>query len=86
LREADIVSVDDGPKDAVRLGCRVTVEEEGGEAEDFYLVGSHEANPTQRKISHESPIGKALMNQKVGAVVCVATPGGEIKFRITAIH
>jgi transcription elongation factor GreA len=79
--------VDSGPKDSVRIGCRVTVEEdEGGEAEDFLMVGSHEANPSQRKISHESPIGKALMNKRIGEKVRVATPGGEIQFRIIAIQ
>jgi transcription elongation factor GreA len=86
LREAEIVAVDPGPKETVRLGCRITVEEEGGEAEEFFLVGSHEANPTQRKISHESPIGKALMNRRVGETVRVATPGGEIHFHILAIQ
>ena len=51
-----------------------------------HLVGATEADPTKGKISHESPIGKALMDQKVGDVVEAETPGGVIKFKILKIE
>ncbi len=72
--------------DVVALGSRVTVvEEDDDDPETYTIVGSAEADPLEEKISNESPIGSALLNHKVGDVVAVQTPGGEIKFKITKI-
>jgi transcription elongation factor GreA len=86
LRDAEVIAPSSGPKDEVTIGCRVTVSEDNQEPEDFFLVGSREANPKERKISHESPIGRALMGQHVGDLIPVSTPDGEIRFRIIAIN
>lgn len=56
----------------VDLGCTITVEFEG-KKDIFTLVGSVEANPTKKMISHESPVGKALLGAKVGDEVEVKT-------------
>ena len=61
----------------VTVGCKVTVQEEDDPAETYFLVGSHEADPTQNKISHVSPIGKALMDKQVGDMVTINPPGGD---------
>jgi transcription elongation factor GreA len=75
-----------GPKDQVDLGCRVTVTEEGvDEPEAFVIVGAAEADPSNGRISNESPIGKALMERKVGDRVVVQVPAGEILFEVQAI-
>lgn len=72
--------------DVVALGSKVTVvEEDDDDPETYTIVGSAEADPLEEKISNESPIGSALLNHKVGDVVAVQTPGGEIKFKITKI-
>jgi transcription elongation factor GreA len=84
LKNAVIID-DDGPSDRVRVGSHVTIVEEGGEPETFRIVGSAEADPGNGKISNESPFGKALLNQTVGDVVEVHTPGGLIRVRIKAI-
>lgn len=70
----------------VTIGSTVTIQEEGFEPEQYYLVGPTEADPRQGKISHESPIGKALMDKKVGDVAEAETPGGKIKFKIIKIE
>ena len=86
LRNVVIIE-ENGPTDEVSLGSRVTVVEEGFEdAETFRIVGAAEANPGQGKVSNESPLGQALLGHRVGDVVAVAAPAGEIAFRITAIE
>lgn len=76
-----------GPKDVVGLGDRVSVREKGSkELEVFYLVGAAEANPAEGRISHKSPLGRALMGRKVGDKVTVKAPDGDIVFEIKAIE
>ncbi len=68
------------------LGSHVTVVEEGYDDEETYhIVGPLEADPTKGKISHESPLGVALIGRKVGNKVTVQAPAGEIEFRIVKI-
>jgi transcription elongation factor GreA len=83
LRTAVIVEKTDS--DVVTVGSTVTVEEEGFDPETYYVVGAKEADPRNGKISNESPIGRALMDHKVGDVVEAETPGGKIKVKILKI-
>ena len=73
-------------QDKVRVGCNVTVQEEDFPPETYYLVGSNEADPTKNKISHVSPIGKALLDKEVGEIVEIKTPGGEYSLKILEIQ
>jgi transcription elongation factor GreA len=70
----------------VMIGSQVTIQEEGFDPESYHLVGPTEADPRQGRISHESPIGRALMDKKVGDVAEAETPGGKIKFKIIKIE
>ncbi|MDY6867763.1 MAG: GreA/GreB family elongation factor, partial [Chloroflexota bacterium] len=47
-------------------------------SETYHLVGRNEANPRDGKISHESPIGKALMGHKAGETVEASLPNGKV--------
>jgi len=85
LRQAVIVE-GQGPVGVVDLGCHVRVSEAGGSEETFVLVGLKEADPRNGKISHESPIGSALMGKRVGDTAVARTPGGELSFRILEIR
>ncbi len=86
LRRAIIVE-NVGPSDEVGIGSTVIIEEIGsGEEEAYKIVGSAEANPRERKISQKSPIGAALLGEKVGAKVKVATPDGSVRFKIVDIR
>ena len=81
-----VVIENNGPSDEVRLGSHVTVQEDGlDEAEVYYLVGSAEADPLNGRVSNESPIGRALMGQRVGTVVSYQAPAGEIRLKILGI-
>jgi len=83
---AIIVEENSKGQDKVRVGCNVTVQEEDFPPETYYLVGSNEADPTKNKISHVSPIGKALLDKEVGEIVEIKTPGGEYSLKILEIQ
>lgn len=85
LRTAKIIE-DNGPSDVVRVGSRVTVTEEGYDDEETYnIVGKTEADPGNGRISNESPMGSALLGARIGDVVTVESPAGEIRFEIRSI-
>ena len=86
LSHAIIVEENQDGSDSVFIGCKVTVQEEDFPPETYYLVGSQEADPTENKISHLSPIGSALMKKKIGDKVNIKTPGGEFELKIIAIE
>lgn len=53
---------------------------------EYTIVGHNEADPTSHKISLDSPIGISLVGKKVGDIVIVNTPGGEIRFNIKSVN
>lgn len=81
-----IIIKENNRKDVVSIGSRVTIQEEDFPEETYHLVGPTEADPTKGMISHESPIGKALIDQRVGDLVEATTPGGVIQFKIVKIE
>ena len=84
----NVVIIDEikGAKGTVNIGSTVLIAESGEEPEEYRIVGPQESDPTHGKISFRSPIGAALYGKKVGDVVSVETPNGEIKFSIIEIR
>ncbi len=80
LKESRVAAYDKS-LGVVQMGSKVKVKFNGSEM-DFQIVGSNEANPSEMKISNESPMGKAFMNKKKGAGVEVETPSGKVKYTI----
>ncbi len=72
-------------KDVVDIGSTVEIEKDN-EKLKFQIVGAHESNPSEGKISNESPLGKALLSRKRGEVVEVEAPTGKIKYKIRKIE
>lgn len=68
----------------VKLGSTVTVNVKG-KKEIFTVVGEWEADPNDKKISHESPLGKALIGKKVGEKVEVEAPAGKLGYTIISV-
>ena len=68
----------------IKLGSTVTVHLKG-KKEVFTLVGEWEADPHEKKISHESPLGKALIGKKVGEKVEVQAPAGTVVYTIASV-
>ena len=82
-RNAKVVSTHG--KSTVDVGCKVTLHLKGRK-EVFTVVGEWEADPSQKKISHESPLGRALMGKKPGDAVEVEAPAGKILYKILHIE
>lgn len=73
-----------GSGKGVGLGSKVTVKVDGSE-EVYTVVGEFEADPTEKKISHESPLGKALIGKDIGEQIEVEAPAGRIIYTIVRI-
>ena len=86
LRRAKIIEPD-GRVDRVRVGNTVTVMEVDfeDEPESYHIVGVHEADPGNGRISNESPIGRALLGAKLGDTVIAQVPAGEVRMIIKQI-
>ncbi|HUD05013.1 MAG TPA: transcription elongation factor GreA [Patescibacteria group bacterium] len=69
----------------VKLGSTVTVHIKG-KKEVFTVVGEWEADPKDKKISHESPLGKALIGKKIGEKVEVEAPAGKLSYTIVSVN
>lgn len=83
LTEAKIVASHSRKK--VDVGCKVTLHV-GSKKEIFTIVGEWEADPMQKKISHSSPLGKALLGKKPGDKVEVEAPAGKVSYKIVHIE
>ena len=88
VRRATVVEEKDIRTDVVAVGVKVHVKDQrSGDSRKFQLVGSAEADPTQEKLSNESPIGSALIGHKKGDVVTIDVPRGpKKKLKITKIE
>lgn len=83
LKDA-VVSKKHKPSDTVMIGSSLQVKVAGKEM-TFLMVGSNEADPSQGKISIESPLGKEFMNKKAGDKVELVAPAGKIKYEILSV-
>jgi transcription elongation factor GreB len=85
LESAVVVRPGEVSGDLVRFGAKVELCDENGKRSRYLLVGPDEADPGNGKLSFQSPLGKALMNKKVGDVVVVQRPMGEIDVEIVGV-
>ena len=73
-------------KGLVSFGSQVTIRKKGDRAEHTYtIVGSEEADMREKKISHLSPMGQALMSKKKGESFVFTTPSGRVEYTIVDI-
>ena len=70
----------------VQLGSAVTLEVKGGARQIFTIVGSRETNPSHGRISHESPLGKALLDHVEGDEIIIQAINGERRYRVVEVH
>ena len=86
LKNVEIIEDIKGNAKTVMVGVKVKVlDEEYGDELEYRVVGSTEADPSEGKISDESPVGKALIGKKIGDTVIVEAPGGEFKLKVIGI-
>ena len=84
LENAKIIEKASG--DVVAVGTTVTVKYvDDDDEEEYSIVGSMEADPFENKISNESPIGRAIMDRRVGDIISVESPNGSYDIKIVKI-
>lgn len=83
---AEVVHPEQQKGDRVLFGATVTVEDEGGATRIYKIVGIDETDAKAGKVSWISPIGKALLQAKVGDAVVLHTPKGEEELEIKKIE
>jgi len=86
LSNFQIIEEKQNNRGVVDIGTYVTIQEEDFDPETYYIVGPKEADPKNARISHASPIGRALIGHKVGDTVAAETPNGAIHFKILKIE
>jgi len=72
-------------QDIVNIGATVTLEDSEGAINEFMIVDTLEANPSEGKISIESPVGKALLGKRVGEEIVITSPIN-VKYKIKKIR
>ena len=86
LLAARVIDKKEISKDAVSIGSKVKLRDvEAKKTVEYHIVGSAEANPSENKLSNESPVGRAILGRKKGDVVEVTAPRGALKFKILEI-
>ena len=86
LKNAQILDDEDVRTDVIGVGSLVKVYDQTYQEElEFQIIGKAQADPDEKRVSDESPIGRALLGHAVGAVVEVETPGGPAHMEILSI-
>ena len=87
LANCVVIDVAQAPTGVVSLGNKVVIREEGTVLEEtYFVVGKSETDPASGRISNQSPLGKAMLGQRVGSVFTFETPAGRLKFRILSVE
>jgi len=87
VRNVKVVDPSEVEEDAVDLGTTVTLRVVGkGQERTFQIVGANESDPTSGKLSHASPVGRAVLKRKVGEKVTVSTPRGATEYEIVNVE
>lgn len=85
LTQSEVVTTNNNTS-SISMGHQVVVTSKNGQELEFHIVGEWEADPMAKKISHESPLGKALIGKKIGDTAEVEAPAGVISYTIKAIR
>lgn len=85
IKNADVVTVNGKNGHLVSLGTKVTLKVNGKQTV-FDIVGEWEADPVNKKIAHDSPLGLALLGKKVGEKAEVEAPAGKVIYEVIAIE
>jgi transcription elongation factor GreA len=79
LRSASVINASELKADVVRVGSQVQVKDDNGKSATYTIVGSTEADPSENRLSNESPVGKALVGRKKGDTAKVTLPNGRTR-------
>jgi len=86
LSNARVIETSDVDLSVVSIGAKVRLKDvDANQTVEYTIVGSAEANPSELKLSNESPVGKAIIGKKKGETVEVSAPRGSLKYKILDI-
>ena len=86
LANARVVTKKEIKSGEVSIGTKVRLRDmDANQTVEYHIVGSAEADPSENKLSNESPVGRAIMGRKKGEVVEVTAPRGALKYKILDI-
>ncbi len=85
LSHAVIIEDENELSGRVGLGCTVVVEDKDGKQTEYRITGSQEANPMERKLSDDSPFGRAIVGKAVGESFTVVAPMGSYEMKVVSI-
>ena len=87
LRNARVIDAKSVDTDVVSVGVTVHVKDQKTDkSTKFKIVGSAEADPSESKLSNESPVGKALMGHRAGETVRLVVPAGAVEMKILTVR
>ena len=89
LSNVKIIDELEQEKGVVNIGSKVTIryeDEDEDEEEEYTIVGTHEADPMNNRISFVSPIGAAIFKHKEGETVSAETPMGPLSIKIVNVQ
>ena len=85
LSHAVIIEDENEASGRVGLGCTVVVRDANGKETDYRITGSQEANPMERKVSDDSPFGRAMVGKAIGDTFMVNAPAGSYTMKIVNV-
>lgn len=85
LSHAVIIEDENEATGRVGLGCTVVVEDEKGNQTEYRITGSQEANPMERKLSDDSPFGRAIVGKAAGERFTVNAPAGSLTMKVVRV-
>ena len=85
LSHAVIIEDENEATGRVGLGCTVVVEDANGNRSEYIITGSQEANPMQRKLSDDSPFGRAIVGKAAGEKFTVNAPAGSFTMKVISV-
>ena len=85
LEVAELIEKRDTDKVGLGTTVKIMYDEDEDDVEEYRIVGSKEADPSNNKISNESPLARAIMNAKVGDICTVESPNGNYNVKVLEI-
>lgn len=85
LETAELIEKRDNDKVGLGATVKIMYDDDSSDTEEYRIVGSKEADPSNNKISNESPLAKAIMNAKVGETCTVESPNGNYEVKVLEI-
>ncbi len=86
VHRAVVVEAGHGDDVAARLGASLELEREDGGREVYHLVGTHEADVLDNRISDESPLGQSLLGKRAGDDIKIPLPKGTANYRVVSVY